>query len=67
MKHKYRLRGQINILHRQVNELSDYQCVTKIHYKNALGIGWDNDTIDSSRGTIYCKDIVFLWLYNEAI
>lgn len=32
--------------------------------KDTLGIGWDNDTIDSSRGTIYCKDIVFLWLYN---
>lgn len=32
--------------------------------KNTLGIGWDNDIIDSSRGTIYCKDIAFLWLHN---
>ena len=32
--------------------------------KKALGTGWDNDTIDSQRGTIYCYDITFLWLYN---
>lgn len=32
--------------------------------KKALGTGWDNDTIDSRRGTIYCDDITFLWLSN---
>jgi hypothetical protein len=32
--------------------------------KKALGTGWDYDTIDSRRGTIYCDDITFLWLYD---
>lgn len=32
--------------------------------KKVLGTGWDNDTIDSRRGTIYCDDITFLWLSN---
>lgn len=30
--------------------------------KNALGTMWDNDTIDSRRGAIYCENVVFMWL-----
>lgn len=32
--------------------------------KYILGSGWDGDTIDARRGTIYCDDIAFIWLYN---
>ena len=32
--------------------------------KNTLGSGWDDDTIDARRGTIYCADIAFIWIYN---
>ena len=30
--------------------------------KNTLGSGWDDDTIDERRGTIYCDDIAFIWI-----
>ena len=30
--------------------------------KNILGSGWDDDTIDERRGTIYCDDIAFIWI-----
>ena len=32
--------------------------------KNILGTGWDDDTIDARRGTIYCDDIAFIWISN---
>ena len=32
--------------------------------KNILGSGWDDDTIDEQRGTIYCDDIAFIWISN---
>ena len=32
--------------------------------KNLLGSGWNDDTIDARRGTIYCDDIAFIWISN---
>lgn len=42
--------------------LIELNTITPLEEKKALGTGWDNDTIDSRRGTIYCDDITFLWL-----